>query len=90
MNRTYTKIKAIGTRLKAWKGLANRSSALKVAEVTATFGVTPQHTFASPVHFIDVGQRGNISFERISSHGFIPSTPEAELPKSEKGDESDS
>jgi len=28
--------------------------------------------------------------ERIPSHGFIPSTPEAELPKSEKGDEADS
>jgi hypothetical protein len=30
---------------------------------------------------IDVGQRGNIPLERIPSHGFIPSTPEAELPK---------
>jgi hypothetical protein len=40
--------------------------------------------------FLDVGQRGNIPLERISSHGFLPSTPEAELPKSEKGDESDS
>jgi hypothetical protein len=54
------------------------------------FGVTPQHTFTVQVTFIDIGQRGNIPLERIPSHGFIPSTPEAELPKSEKGDEADS
>jgi hypothetical protein len=81
MNRTNTKIKAIATSLKAWKELANRSSALKVAKVTCVRSLLHNTHLQLQFTFIDVGHRDNIPVERIYSHGFLPSTPEAELPK---------
>ena len=81
MNRTNTKIKAIGTSLKAWKELSNRSSALKVPKVTCvqSYFTTYIYNFSSPSLMSD--KEATFPFERISPHGFLPSTPEAELPK---------
>src|ERR1039458_3898775 len=91
MNRTNTKIKAIGTRslsppgeqhlCRYWKNLptTHRHSRLPKSPLRSESLHNPHLQVQFSV--IDVGQRGNIHLERISPHGFIRSSPEAELPK---------
>jgi hypothetical protein len=90
MNRTNTKIKAIATSLKAWKELANRSSALKVAKVTCVRSNSTTHiyNFSSPSLMSDT--ETTFPLKEFILTASYRARLKQNSPKSEKGDESDS